>query len=378
MSRLLERLGEELHTWERAGRRRQLAEPDADNFISNDYLGLSRHPAIRTAVAEGLNRGLPLGSTGSRLLSGERTEHRRAEESFARFVDREAALLFSSGFAANLALLSTIPGRRDLILYDSAVHASLKEGALGGFAARRAFRHNDVEELRKKLADREKYRDLFVVVEGVYSMDGDTAPLPMIDQLTRAHDAHLIVDEAHATGLLGPNLRGAVEAAGVPTPFATVHPCGKGLGLAGGFIAADQVVIDYLINAARPFIFSTAPSPILSVALERAVSLLPSMKGVAASVLRNADLLREELRRMERWSVPPGESPIVPVIIGDNNVASSAAEWLRDRGFDLRAIRPPTVPEGTARLRITLTADHSEEIARRLAEAIVQCEKEFG
>ena len=378
MSRLLERLGEELHAWERAGRRRTPREPEADNVISNDYLGLSRHPALRSAVIAALERDLPLGSTGSRLLSGEHGEHRRVEEAFARFVDREAALLFSSGFAANVAILSTIPGRRDLILYDSAVHASLKEGALGGFAARRSFAHNDVKALRKKLTDRDRFRDVFVVVEGIYSMDGDTSPLWQIDAVIRAHDAHLIVDEAHATGLFGRNLRGVTEASGITHPLATVHPCGKGLGLAGGFIAADRTVIDYLINAARPFIFSTAPPPILSVALERAIAILPSMKEVADCVLRNAALLRRELKRLERWRVPTGESPIVPVIVGDNAAASAAAEWLRDRGFDLRAIRPPTVPDRTARLRITLTAHHSEETVRRLAEAIVECEREMG
>lgn len=375
MSRLSDRLERELERLEQKGRRRRLCPAAEQTFVSNDYLGMSRHPLLRAAVAEALDRGVPLGATGSRLLSGESTEHRDAERAFARFIGREAALLFGSGFTANLALLSTLPGRHDLILVDSAVHASLKEGARSSPATKQAFAHNDLDELRQRLQKREAYRDVYVVVEGVYSMDGETAPLREIDRLVRSHEAHLIVDEAHATGLFGANLRGAVEESGIPSPLATVHPCGKGLGLAGGFIAADRTVIDYLINIARPFIFSTAPPPLLSVALERAITLLPTMQQTAGEVLRKGIRLRRELERLTSWSVIPGRSPIVPVIIGQDSEAVAVSRHLQTEGFDLRPIRPPTVPEGSARLRITLTAAHPDERIEELAAAMLRCEQ---
>lgn len=379
MASLIERLTEELDGWERKGRRRRLRQTARENvdFISNDYLGLSRHPEVLEAVAEAVRRGVPLGSTGSRLLSGEREEHVAAERAFSQFAGRDRALLFGSGFAANLALLSALPGRRDLLLLDSMAHASLKEGGRTGFAAKRSFPHNDPDGLRRALSDRSAFRDVFIVVEGVYSMDGDTARLREFAQAAAEFDAHLIVDEAHATGLFGPNLRGVHEEV-MPDalPLATIHPCGKGLGGSGAFIAADAVVIDYLVNAARPFIFSTAPSPLVSVGLERAVQLLPTMKPVAERVLEMAAALRSELKGLRKWRVPEGTSPIVSVIVGENDTAVKASAALLMKGMDVRPVRPPTVPEGTARLRISLTAGHDMEDVLRLGREIVRLEGE--
>lgn len=379
MSRLTERLANELEGWGSEGRRRSLQKPEEGSvsFISNDYLGLSNHPGVLDAVAAAVCRGVPVGSTGSRLLSGECEEHRSAERAFATFVGRSRALLFGSGFAANQALLSTLPGRRDLLLLDSSAHASLKEGARISFAAKRTFPHNDPDGLRKALADRSAFRDVFLVVEGVYSMDGDRARLQELAEVAKEFEAHVIVDEAHATGLFGKNLRGIHEEAEF-SPLATIHPCGKALGGSGAFIAADDVVVDYLVNAARPFIFSTAPSPLVSVALERVVQLLPTMKPVAESVLQTAGLLRRELKDLRGWRVPQGEAPIVSVIVGENKRAGKVAAALQAKSFDVRPVRPPTVPQGTARLRISLTAHHKEEDVLRLGREIVRLEREMA
>lgn len=374
---LAARLNDEMEGLRSAGRFRSLRTFDPLHYGSNDYLGLSRHPAVVEAVEGALRRGVPLGATGSRLLSGQGPEHEQVEQEFARFMGRERALLFGSGYAANHALLSALPGRRDLVLLDAAAHASLKEGARAGFATRRSFAHNSVESLASALRDRERFRDVFIVVEGVYSMDGDMAPLRAIAALADQNGAHLIVDEAHATGLFGENLRGVHEMAGLDCPpLATVHPCGKALGAAGAFIAADGVVVDYLINTGRAFIFSTAPSPLLSVALGAALGLLPSMKPVAEQVLALSDLLRSTLAGLTRWTVAGDRTPIVPVVIGGDAETVAVAAALRSTGFDAPAVRPPSVPEGGARLRLSLTAEHMAENITELGRAIVRAEQE--
>jgi len=377
MTPLILRLAADLKSLDERDRRRHLRRSEPGSFASNDYLGLSNHPDLLQAVREALLSGVPIGSTGSRLLSGERIEHARAERAFASFVGRERALLFGSGFAANHALLSTLPGRRDLVLLDSAAHASLKEGVRTGLASKRVFRHNDVEHARSALRDRERFRDVFVIVEGVYSMEGDTAPLRDLSGLVQEFDAHLIVDEAHATGLFGEGLRGIHEFAGIDNPpLASIHPCGKAMGASGAFIAADEILIDYLINNARPFIFSTAPSPLLSIVLENVAHMLPRMNSTAIRVLKNSAVFREALTDLKQWRIPDGNTPIVPVVIGESSTAAAVAGRLYERGFDVRPVRPPTVPDGTARLRISVTAHHTPEDLALLAEQIIGMESE--
>ncbi len=373
MSPLAERLRRDLDARDAASRRRVLRLPRGVDCSSNDYLALNDHPAILAAVSQAALRGVPAGSAGSRLLSGNHPEHEHAEEMFARFAGRESALLFGSGYAANLALLSALPSRRDLILLDAAAHASLKEGARASLATKRSFRHNDVDDLRRALRDRESFDAAFIVVEGVYSMDGDRAPLAAMARVAVEAGAHLIVDEAHATGIYGASLRGVHELEDV-TPLVTIHPCGKALGSSGAFIAADRIVIDYLINSARPFLFSTAPSPLHAVGLAAAVGLLPSMHGVAGSLLDAARALRQRLGALRRWRVVPSDSPIIPIIIGPDDAAVRASALICARGFDLRAIRPPTVPDGTARLRISLTARMTSSQRAALADAIIEAE----
>lgn len=377
MTPLVERLQRELDERAAGFRKRELRLPEGIDCSSNDYLGLSDHPGILHALHRAAARGVQHGSTGSRLLSGNHPEHLDAEALFASFIGREAAILFGSGFAANLAFLSTIPSRRDLILLDSLAHASLKEGARASLATKRTFRHNDLADLERGLRDRDSFGDLFIVVEGIYSMDGDRGDLRGVAGIAERHGGYLIVDEAHSTGLYGDRLRGMQEAAGI-TPLASIHPCGKALGSSGAFVAADRVVIEYLINNARPFLFSTAPSPLQAVALAEAVKLLPSMRERAGELMARASRLRKRLDALARWSVIPSDSPIIPVITGDDASAVRAAAMISARGFDVRPIRPPTVPQGTSRLRISLTWKISDKEIDRLGDVIVETEEEMN
>lgn len=374
-SSLTERLRRELDAREASGLRRVLRCSRGIDFSSNDYLGLSGHPAVLDAVAQAAREGTPHGSTGSRLLSGNQEEHVAVEDRFATFIGRERALLFGSGFAANLALLSALPGRHDLIVLDESAHASLKEGARASLASRRTFRHNDLSALEHALRDREAFGDVFVVVEGVYSMDGDRAALEGIGEIAGRYSAHLVVDEAHATGLYGENLRGVHETVPNILPLATVHPCGKALGSSGAFVAADAVVIDYLVNTARPFLFSTAPAPLQAVALGAVLDLLPSVGDRVERVFALTARLRERLGELRRWRTIDSESPIVPVVIGSDAASVHAGRLVQERGLDVRPIRPPTVRSGTARLRISVVSERTEEEIDRLADAVIEAER---
>jgi len=380
MSRLMERMERELDGRAARHLRRELRLARGVDCSSNDYLGMSRHPALLEAVRSAAERGVPAGSGGSRLLSGHHAEHAEAEELFARFIGREGALLFSSGFAANLAFLSALPARRDLILLDSAAHASLKEGARASLAGKRSFRHNSAADLERALRDRDSFEEVFIVLEGVYSMDGDLAPVAEMARVAGRYDAHLVIDEAHATGLYGAQLRGVHECAGLERPpLATIHPCGKALGSAGAFIAADRILIDYLVNNARPFLFSTSPSPLGTAGLAAALRLLPEMKPRAEELLARASRLRRRLEALEGWEVISSDSPIIPIITGDDESAVRASELVMELGgFDLRPIRPPTVPAGRSRLRISLTWHIGDEDAERLAATIIDVEKMVG
>ena len=378
MTTLTGRLTQDLQKLRDAERLRSLPSVKGLSFISNDYLRLSTHPEVLKEVLHAVSDGTGLGATGSRLLSGNTWLHSQTEKEFAHFVAREAALYFSSGYMANLALLSTLPCRHDLIILDDLVHASLKEGARSSFATKRTFSHNNLKELEVALRDRRAFQDVFVVVEGVYSMDGDAAPLREIMLLTESCNAQLIVDEAHSTGLYGEHLRGLHEdCKDISLPLATVHPCGKALGASGAFVAGEQLIIDYLINHARPFIYSTAPSPLCMVGLRAAIRTLPSMKSEVETLFSNVELLRGRLQRgLCRWHTIASDSPIVPVVIGKTTETMRAVERLFQQGVSVLPIRPPTVREGKARLRLTITTGHKEEDVEHLADVILAAEKE--
>jgi 8-amino-7-oxononanoate synthase len=343
------------------GLRRRLRPPEGIDLCSNDYLGLAAHPLIRERMARAVLQG-GAGSTGSRLLRGEREAFQRVEQRFAKFKNAERALYFSSGYLANLGVLSTFAQAGDVIFSDALNHASLIDGARLSRARRVIYPHGDLDTLAKLLG--EEAGQKFVVTESLFSMDGDFAPLAAYAQLCRETGAALIVDEAHATGIYGERGSGCIEQLGADDGvFLSINTAGKALGVAGAFVCGPEWAIEYLVQRARPFIFSTAAPPAVAAAIDAALD-----------VIQNEPERRERLkvltaRLRTRLGLGAG-SQIVPLILGENERALAAAEALQKEGFDVRAIRPPTVPAGTARLRISINAGLTEHQLDRFAEVL--------
>lgn len=355
---------------EARGRRRSLAPRSGLDFSSNDYLGLAESPQLRAAAEAALARGVPVGSGGSRLLRGNHSEHEALEAEAADFFGTEAALYMGGGFQANLALFSTLPGAEDLILHDALIHASVHEGMRLSRAERRAFEHNDIVAARRAVADWRAAGGsgiVWLAVESVYSMDGDFAPLRLLAEFARETGAVLVIDEAHATGVFGHEGRGlAHDLEGAE--LVMLHTCGKALGVSGALVCGARVLIETLVNRARPFIFATAPSP-LDAALVRAslqtLRELPSLQAMARARMEHAHAEAARLCGLEGL-----QSQILPVIIGDDGATMECAAALQQAGFDVRGIRPPTVPRGTSRLRISLTGNISDENVTALFETL--------
>jgi len=354
------------------GRLRALRPRDGFDFSSNDYLGLAGSAALRAALTEGVSLGLPMGSGGSRLLRGNHDAHEALEADAARHYRSEAALYLSTGFAANAGLFATLPQRGDLIVYDELIHASAHDGMRLSRADCAAAAHNDanafeVEILRwRKGGGRGR---VWIAVESLYSMDGDRAPLVELAAIADAHDAVLVVDEAHATGVFGADGRGLADALIRRDNLITLHTCGKALGSEGALICAPHIVIDFLINRARPFIFSTAPSPLVAHCVRHAIGI------VAAEPERRERLMRligHAERRLAPLGIPATGSQIIPVVIGENERTMEMAAKLQRKGFDIRGIRPPTVPHGTARLRLSLTLNVTEANLDAMADALTE------
>jgi len=340
--------------------------PDREliNFASNNYLNLAGDPRIRAAAADAVARW-GFGSGSSRLISGTTTAHRRAERDLAEFFATEDAILLATGYQTNVAAIAALAGVGDAVILDKLDHASLIDGVRQSGARLRAVPHGDVGRLAA-LAERERgsARRVFVVTDSLFSMDGDAAPLGELVELRRRLGFTLIVDEAHAIGVLGATGRGVAESLGVADQVDVLTgTCSKSLGGAGGFIAGRRVLIDYLRNVARPFIFSTAP-PAAAAAVASA----------ALRIIRDEPWRRQRLRqlagRLRAKLGLPGDGHIVPVILGDEQRALDAQRSLLERGMLVAAIRPPTVPRGTSRLRISLMCDHTAEQIDRLAEAL--------
>ena len=337
-------------------RLRALRSRDGIDFASNDYLGLADSPELREALVEGAALGLPAGSGGSRLLRGNHPEHEALEAEAAAHYGSEAALFFSTGFAANAALFATLPQRGDLIIHDELIHASAHDGMKLGRAERRPARHNDPGAYEDIILDWRKSGGLgrvWIAVESLYSMDGDRAPIAALAEIATRHDAVLIVDEAHATGVFGPEGRGLAAGIAGHENVITLHTCGKALGCEGALLCAPRIVIDFLINRGRPFIFSTAPSPLMAHLVRRAITLTTTRP--ERRMRLDGLVLHAETRLHDRLGVHPTGSQIIPVILGDNGRTMAVAEALQDAGLDIRGIRPPTVPIGTARLRLSIT-----------------------
>ncbi|HWG71892.1 MAG TPA: 8-amino-7-oxononanoate synthase [Steroidobacteraceae bacterium] len=367
----LNRHSEQLDGLKSRGVYRRLRAAGGADFTSNDYLALAASRSLREALIDALDRGVPVGSGGSRLLRGNHPEHERLEEYAAQFFGAERALLFGSGYAANTALLSTLPQREDLVLYDEYVHASVHDGMKLGRASCLPFLHNDVtaaEDAIRAWRERGGSGTPWVVVESVYSMEGDLAPLRDLKALAERTGAFLIIDEAHATGVFGIDGRGLAAEFEGPEYILTLHTGGKALGVSGALVAGSAVLCDFLVNRARPFIFATAPAPLVAVALRESLRILrdePQRRARLAALVEHA---REAISK--RLGVPASPSQILPIIVGESEPAMRIAEAIQTAGFDVRAIRPPTVPAGTARLRISITLNVDEAAIDGLGRAL--------
>ncbi len=364
----------QLAALEARGRARRLIPRAGADFSSNDYLGLAQDRAIADAVAQAIARGVPIGSGGSRLLRGNAPEHEALEQKAADFFGCGAALYLANGFAANLALLSALPRQGDLIVADELIHASMHDGIRQSRAEFRLVPHNDAQAFDDAILDwrrRGGSGTPWIVAETVYSMDGDIAPVDDLAAISWRRGAMLLLDEAHATGVFGRDGRGIAAHLEGEDNVITIHTCGKALGVEGALVCAPRVLIDTLVNRARPFIFSTAPSPLMAVAVGAA---LDRVAGAGGDTLRAA--LRARIDAAARLICAPlglsaPISQILPVVLGDDRWTMAAARACQSAGFDVRGIRPPTVPSGTSRLRLSLTLNVTPDHVAALAQVLV-------
>jgi 8-amino-7-oxononanoate synthase len=346
------------------------------NFSSNDYLGLANEPAIREATIKAVEK-FGAGAGASRLICGSLAPHHELEEALAKFKGVEAALTFSTGYAAAVGTISALVGKDDIIVIDKLVHASIVDGARLSGAKLRVFGHNDLDDLEKILKWTDEVQSpkskvqspkrVLIVTESVFSMDGDGAPLRELVELKNKYGAWLMVDEAHATGLYGKHRRGLAEEMGVSGAIEVqMGTLGKALGASGGYIVGSRTLIDFLVNRARSFIFSTAPVPAAAAAASAGIRFVQSQKGE-----ERRKMLWERIKESRSLSAAREFiSAIIPVIVGNETRAVEAATALLRQNIYVPAIRYPTVARGEARLRVTMTAAHSAEDVRQLSEAI--------
>jgi len=355
----------ELDRLKSMGRYRSLSLPAGIDFSSNDYLGLSTHPALRQTAIKALENGIEIGASGSRLLRGHRQAHEELESFAATYFGCPRTLFFANGFQANVALITTLINRHDVVVFDALCHASMRDGLHAASCTTIKIPHNDLNAFEEALKKpRAAEAQVWILIESLYSMDGDLAPLPELLALAEKYDAILVVDEAHSTGVLGATGRGATEGMSHDR-LISLHTCGKALGVAGALVCANDMIIDYLINAARPFIYSTAPMPLQAALVKRALELV-----------RDEPERREQLialRNIAAKCLPDlaVNSQIIPILIGEDSAAVTIARALQAQGFDIRAIRPPTVPNGTARLRLSLHVGLTPQDIENFAQALL-------
>jgi 8-amino-7-oxononanoate synthase len=374
---LEQRVRSRLAELEANGLLRVLVPPSGVDLSSNDYLQLARHPSLVARLIEAVERE-GCGSTASRLLRGERDCFSAVERRFARFKGTERALYFGSGYLANVAVLSTLPDSGDVIFSDDRNHASLIDGSRLSKARTVVFPHNDVGALQRLLAESGPDGVRFVVVESLFSMDGDVAPLAEYADLCASTGALLVVDEAHAVGVYGARGSGLLEESGVSRDAClSINTAGKALGVAGAFVAGPAWAIEYLVQRARPFIYSTAPPPALADALDESMNLVSSEP---ERRLRLHALSRHARSRLRAAGVDvaEGRSQIVPVVIGGNDAAVAVAAALQQAGFDVRAIRPPSVSPGTARLRVSINVGVSDKVLDQFVDRLSLALREIG
>jgi glycine C-acetyltransferase/8-amino-7-oxononanoate synthase len=345
-------------------------------LCSNNYLGLADHPRVRKAAGEAAER-YGAGAGASRLISGSMSLHRKLEDRLAAFKGSEAALVFGSGYLANMGIVSSLAGRGEVVFSDELNHASIIDGCRLSRAETFVYRHRDTEHLEWGLREAGS-RARLIVTDGVFSMDGDVAPLVELTSLAKRHHCLIAVDEAHGTGALGPGGRGAVAAAGLSAEVdLIVGTLGKALGSYGAYACGSRELVELLINTARPFIYSTAlPPPSVGAAIA-ALDLLDSRPGMVEQLRRNAATLREALAAAG-LATNGSRTQIVPVIVGDARRAMALCERTLEGGVFAQAIRPPTVPDGSSRLRLTVMASHRTDELRRAAATIGRAAHELG
>lgn len=356
-------------------RRRVLEQSDGVDFTSNDYLGLAASGRLSDAAISAASRGVPIGAGGSRLLRGNHPEHEALEQEAAAFFGAERMLYFGSGYAANVAIFSALPQRGDLVVHDQLIHASAHSGIALGRASAVGVPHNDVDAFDRAIR---QWREAgargrpWIAIESLYSMDGDRGPLAELISLADRHDGFLIVDEAHATGVWGRGGRGfAAEFEGREN-VVSLHTCGKALGVSGGLVGASRVLCDHLVNHARPFIYATAPSPLVAACVREALRIVSDEPWRRVKLRELVAFTNDQIEH--HLAIRGSGSQILPVIVGGSERSLRIAEGMRAAGFDIRAIRPPTVPMNSSRLRIALTLNVDRDVVTsmlgQLADAI--------
>lgn len=346
-------------------------------FSSNDYLGLTQHPRLIEASMSGVKQ-YGTGAGASRLVTGNQKYHLQLEEQLAQFKNREKALLFGSGYLANVGLLSTLPSQKDLLLNDSLNHASILDGCRLTKAKVVDFPHNDMNWVRDYLQEnRNKFDQAYLFTEGVFSMDGDLAPLPDIYKLADQFSITIILDEAHSTGVIGDQGKGIENFYKLNNPNTIIiGTLGKALGSYGAFVCGSKELIDLLINRARTFIFSTALPPSVIISASEAIKLLSEEPEIYKQLRNNINTLNENINQL--GIQVESNSAIFPIVIGDAKLTMQLTEELLSEGLFIQGIRPPTVPNGTSRLRITLSALHTKHQIIKLSEVFYSYLKKYN
>jgi 8-amino-7-oxononanoate synthase len=362
--------------------RRLLDSPQAEHivannehflsFCSNDYLGLANHPDL-IATMQSAAQASGVGSGASNLITGHHRYHDNLEKQLAKFVQMPAALLFSTGYMANIGVISALMGRNDAVFADKLNHACLNDGAFLSRATFHRFPHNDVVALEALLKTSTAKHKL-IAADAVFSMDGDMAPLPEYLSLCEKYDAYLYVDDAHGFGVLGEHGQGTLNHFNLKSPrIIMMATLGKAAGVAGAFVAGEQVVIEYLIQKANSYVYSTPAPPALSATLSTSVSLIEQGDHLRSHLRTLIAYLKDNLNS-KKWQLMPSDTAVQPLVVGGNHEALALSEYLQSCGVLVPAIRPPTVPVGTSRLRISLSAAHSIEDIQKLIKVLHQAE----
>lgn len=360
-----------LEALRRRNRYRDLTLRAGLDFSSNDYIALAESDELKSAATQAIARGVPLGATGSRLLRGHHREHEALETEAAAFFGSQSALFFSSGYVANYAVFSTLPQSGDLVVHDELIHASVLDGLKAGRADIAKAHHNNAQSFADEINRWRKNGGtgrVWLAVESIYSMDGDLAPVDALFEVANKNDAFLIIDEAHATGVLGNGGRGlAAPLEGAPNVI-TIHTCGKALGVMGALVCTPTTLRDFLINRARAFIYATAPPPIIAATVRMALQIVKLDPNRRAKLAEHVKLTTRLLE--ENCKISSSGTHIQPVIIGSDQDALALSKTMQRDGYDIRAIRPPTVPPGTSRLRISVTLNVTPDDISNMVDAL--------